>query len=227
MRSPSGHSYRLPHSTVRPVAFGTIVLAGLLLAGCSAANAGSITGSPASAATPSASAAPIETMPLAKAPSTDPGIAASPPGQASAGGSAGTAAGVASGSAVASIAYPFAGNPGVAPDHTIVVVGTGSATAASEAARPTAQHDALLAALADARSQAEAIASATHVTIDGVLSVSASQSPYLVYPMGIEAPAGGGTTPGAAAPDIQPPTAIAPQGPTMVTASVTVAYSIH
>jgi Protein of unknown function (DUF541) len=91
------------------------------------------------------------------------------------------------GAAVAGTAiYPYyGGTPGIAPDHTIVVTGTGQATLKSDGSnRAAAQKTALDAALADAKAQAETIASATGLSISGVLSVSASVSPYgVVMPM--------------------------------------------
>jgi hypothetical protein len=90
---------------------------------------------------------------------------------------------MASGSA---IAYPyFAGSPGIAPDHTIVVTGVGQADLKGDGSdRTAAQNSALTAALADAKVQADVIASRTGLTISGVLSVSALVSPgYGVMPM--------------------------------------------
>jgi hypothetical protein len=84
------------------------------------------------------------------------------------------------------IAYPyFAGSPGVAPDHTIVVTGVGQADLKSDGSdRAAAQKNALTAALADAKAQGDVIASDTGLTISGVLSVSASVSPgYGVMPL--------------------------------------------
>ena len=84
------------------------------------------------------------------------------------------------------IAYPYFGaSPGVAPDHTIVVSGVGQADLKSDGTnQAAAQKSALTAALADAKAQADVIASATGLTISGVLSVSASVSPgYGVMPM--------------------------------------------
>src|SRR5450759_3799420 len=86
----------------------------------------------------------------------------------------------------AAIAYPyFGGTPGVAPDHTIVVTGVGQADLKGDGSdRTAAQKSALTAALADAKAQADVIASVTGLTISGVLSVSASASPsYGVMPM--------------------------------------------
>lgn len=234
MRSPSGQHSRPSRSTTIRATLGVALLAGVIIGGCSAANAGSSAGaaanhSPAPASAPVAlaggSAIPIPIDgPGSGAPNGSSGAASGPSGVATS--NTGTAE---SGSAVASIAFPYPGNSGVAPDHAIVVVGTGEASVASgasDAARATAEHDALTAALADARAQADAIAAAVHVTIDGVLSVSASRSPYVVYPMGMEAPASGATTPGT--PGALPPAVITPApGPTVMTASVTVAYTIH
>jgi hypothetical protein len=84
------------------------------------------------------------------------------------------------------IAYPyFAGSPGVAPDHAIVVTGVGQADLASDGSgQAAAQKIAIAAALANAGAQADAIAAATGLTISGVLSVSASvSSGYGVMPM--------------------------------------------
>ena len=84
------------------------------------------------------------------------------------------------------IAYPyFGGSPGVAPDHTIVVTGVGQADIKSDGSnQAVAQKTALTAALADAKAQADVIASNTALTISGVLSVSASMSPgYGVMPL--------------------------------------------
>jgi hypothetical protein len=84
------------------------------------------------------------------------------------------------------IAYPyFGGSPGVAPDHTIVVTGVGQADLKSDGSdTAAAQKSALTAALADAKAQADVIASDTGLTTSAVLSVSASVSPaYGVMPM--------------------------------------------
>ena len=85
------------------------------------------------------------------------------------------------------IAYPYPGypgTPGLAPDHTIVVTGFGRASmAADQSDRATAQQAALKAALADAKAQADTVATATGVTIQGVLSVSVSSSPGYFGPM--------------------------------------------
>ncbi|MGO9179072.1 MAG: SIMPL domain-containing protein [Candidatus Limnocylindrales bacterium] len=99
-------------------------------------------------------------------------------------GGSNTATVVSSGPAIAP--YPdFAGTPGLAPDHTIVVTGVGQATMPSDGSdQAAAQKSALAAALADAKTQPDAIAADTGLTISGVLSVSASVSPdYGVEPM--------------------------------------------
>lgn len=95
------------------------------------------------------------------------------------GGGTGTASGPA-------MAYPYVGgSPAVAPDHTIVVTGVGQADLQRDGSnQAAAQKTALVAALADAKAQAVAIASDTGLTISGVLSVSASVSPgYGVMPL--------------------------------------------
>jgi len=102
------------------------------------------------------------------------GVAAAPVSAAvTSGGSSGTAS-VSSGPAIAP--YPFfAGSPGLAPDHTIVVTGTGQADLSAGASnQAAAQKTAIAAALADAKAQADAIAADAGLTISGVLSVSAS-----------------------------------------------------
>jgi hypothetical protein len=84
------------------------------------------------------------------------------------------------------IAYPyFGGSLGVAPDHTIVVTGVGQADLKGDGSTLAAsQRSAITAALADARAQADVIASDTGLTISGVLSVSASVSRgYGVMPL--------------------------------------------
>ena len=70
-------------------------------------------------------------------------------------------------SAGAAIAYPYyGGSPGVAPDHTIVVTGVGQADLKSDGSdRAAAQKSALTDALADAKAQADVIASGTGLTI--------------------------------------------------------------
>jgi hypothetical protein len=125
----------------------------------------------------------------------------------------------ASGSA---IAYPyFGGSPGIAPDNTIVVTGVGQADMQSDGSdRATAQQGALVAALADAKAQADTIASATKLPITGVLSVSASVSPsYGIMPMTGSA---GGSAPGQPVPPMVPQ----PAYPQSLSVSVTVAYRV-
>jgi hypothetical protein len=127
------------------------------------------------------------------------------------------------GSAVAgaAIAYPyFGGSPGIAPDHTIVVTGTGQADMKADGSnRAAAQKAALDAALADAKAQADAIASATGLSISGVLSVSASVSPYgFPMPM-LVAP---NSAPNAPVP--APGQSVV--GPQVLGVSVTVAYRV-
>ena len=130
------------------------------------------------------------------------------------GGSTGAASGTA-------IAYPyFGGTPGLAPDHTIVVTGVGQADLQPDGSdRASAQKSAIADALADAKSQADAIAADTGLSISGVLSVSASVSPgYGIMPMmasgagmpscPVPVPEGGPSTgkPVPPQPDCRPPT---------------------
>ena len=122
----------------------------------------------------------------------------------------------------AAIAYPyFAGSPGIAPDHTIVVTGVGQADMNTDGAnRAAAQKGALSAALADAKAQAEAIAAATGLSISGVLSVSASVSPfYGVVPLA-------GSVNGSAPGQPVPPTVPEPAYPQTLNVSVTVAHRV-
>ena len=121
----------------------------------------------------------------------------------------------------AAIAYPyFGGTPGIAPDHTIVVTGVGQADMKSDGSnRAAAQKTALVAALADAKTQGAAIASATGLTISGVLSVNASVSPY------------GVAMPMVATPDSAPNAPVPAPGrpvvsPEVLGVSVTVAYRV-
>lgn len=160
-------------------------------------------------------------------PVADPGTVTVDP-VAGGGTSGSTGSGTAStGSAVA---YPYyGGTPGVAPDHTIVVSGYGQASMAADGAdRAKAQAAAIAAALADARTQADAIAKATGVTITGVLSVNAAG--YGGYPIPMAGSAGTGSV--EAPPAVTPsdpglaPEPVPSAGPIDFGISVTVAYSI-
>ena len=145
------------------------------------------------------------------------------------------------GSTVASsgtaIAYPyFAGSPGVAPDHTIVVSGVGQADLKSDGSdRAAAQKSAIAAALADARAQADAIAADTGLSISGVGSVSASVSPgYGVMPLAAN---GAGTSscivplpengPLASGKTVLPQLVCPPTYQPSLSVSVTVEYSVR
>jgi hypothetical protein len=134
------------------------------------------------------------------------------------------------------IAYPyFGGSPGIAPDHTVVVTGVGRADLQSDGSNQAAsQKSGLTAALADAKAQADVIASGTGLTISGVLSVSASVSPaYGVMPL----VANGAGTPSCVVPVPMPATgsgkAILPQPvcppnyQQSLSATVTVEYSVR
>ncbi len=134
------------------------------------------------------------------------------------------------------IANPcLGGTPGVAPDHTIVVTGVGEADGSADGSDSTgAEQAALEAALADAKAQADAIASAAHLSISGVLSVSASVAPYGPLPLVANGsgpavcvpgcPAGGATT--SAAPMLLPQPVCPPAYRPTLSAAVTVAYQI-
>ena len=164
------------------------------------------------------------------------------PGGSSAGVAVGTPAAVppittgggtvtSSGTAIATYPY-FAGSPGVAPDHTIVVTGVGQADLKSDGSgQAAAQKTALAAALADAKTQADTIAADTGLSISGVLSVSASASPgYGVMPM----VANGAGTPTCVEPPVPgngstnlPQPVCPPTYQQTLSVSVTVGYSVR
>jgi Protein of unknown function (DUF541) len=135
--------------------------------------------------------------------------------------------GTTGGASGAAIAYPypiFGGTPGVAPDHSILVTGTGQSPMKADGSNAAAaERVALGTALAEARKRADEVAAATGVTIQGVLSVSVSVGQGWVTPMGIEAP-DGTTVPPAAGSAPAP----APTTPNTVEmgVTVTVAYQI-
>jgi hypothetical protein len=133
-------------------------------------------------------------------------------------------AGSASGSAIA-YPYPiFGGIPGVAPDHSILVTGTGQSPMKADGSNAAAAERAALgSALAEAKKRADEVAAATGVSIQGVLSVSVSVGQGWVAPMGIEVP-DGTTVPPAAGTAPAP----APTTPNSVEmgVTVTVAYQI-
>jgi hypothetical protein len=166
----------------------------------------------------------------AAAPSTAPTLAVS---GAAAGASAAVPVITTGGGTVASsgsaIAYPyFGGSPRVAPDHTIVVTGVGQAAIASDGSdRAAAQKAALVAALADARAQADVIAADTRLTISGVLSVSASASPgYGIMAMtGAVTPPCVVAIPGSGKPTLPQPVC-PPTYQQSLSVSVTVEYSV-
>jgi hypothetical protein len=153
-------------------------------------------------------------------------------------GGSNTATAASSGSATP--LYPdYAGTPGLAPAHTIVVTGTGQASMQSDGSdQAAAQKSAIAAALADAKTQADAIASDTGLTISGVLSVSASVSPdYGVEPMASSGSASGGPACIVAVPGSGPAATAGPVAPLpacplqpvyqqTISASVTVEYSV-
>ena len=199
-----------------------IVLSCLIVGGGIGAGTVVLVGTPVSAKVPTTSTGPTG-LPAAGIGNSGPEL---PVGVVS--GAAGTSGSAQAGSA---IAYPyFGGAAGLAPDHTIVVTGTGQASLdANGSNRTAAQRTALAAAMADARSQADQVANLAGVTITGVLSVSVSLSPYgYVEPM-LPAAGGAPTTPipgsngstgaGGSGPAVIPPTQL-------LGVSVTVEYQI-
>lgn len=138
-----------------------------------------------------------------------------------------TSSGTPLGAAGGAIAYPYpiyGGTPGTAPDHSILVTGSGQAEIRADGSNAAAaERTALAKALAEAKRRADDVASATGVTISGVLSVSESVGQGWIAPLGVESPGGPAT----------PPTSgsvPAPAPPAPSTAeldvSVTVAYMI-
>jgi hypothetical protein len=194
-------------TTATALVFGLVIGAGAVLA------SGASTPSKAPSPAPSA----VTGVPSALVPSTTDttSVGGMATGTGTTVGSTGPAV------AGAAIAYPYyGGTPGIAPDHTIVVTGVGQADMKSDGSnRAAAQKTALAAALADAKAQADVIASATGLSISGVLSVNASVSPYgVVMPM-------------VATPDSAPNAPVPAPGKTVVSpevlgVSVTVAYRV-
>jgi hypothetical protein len=200
----------------------------ILLGGCSAAASPS---SVVGATIPASSelGAPAFAAPAASV--FGPAIAPVPNGSTT---STGSASGGSSGSGSASGAmiYPYpglGGSAGLAPDHELVVSGTGWATVKVDLSdRAAAQHSALAAALTDAKSQAQAAATDAGVTLGGVVSLSVSVGGNYIMPMGVlepsvTAPSTGGVT---AVPLAT--SGSAPNEPTteQLEVTVTVAYSI-
>lgn len=168
-----------------------------------------------------------------------------PPGDQSAN-QPNSAAGVVGGGTgvTGSIAYPIAGyggSLGVAPEGTILVAGTGSADVKADGSNRTAALDkATVAALADAKSQAQMTASAMGVALKGIYSISTSSSESYSYPVSDctipMVPTGSGaTTNSAGVPALAPagsPAAtpqclsarIASPNPSQVVVTVVVAY---
>jgi hypothetical protein len=109
--------------------------------------------------------------------------------EASAGSVPGTTtvgSGAASGSTGSSIAYPgspYAGSLGAAPEGTIMAGGTGTADMKTDGSdRASALAKATTAALADARSQAQAVATSMGVSLKAVYSVTVSTEDGYTYP---------------------------------------------
>ncbi len=192
----------------------TIPLVALLLAGCAAAGSAGAAPSAAPGGPTSGAAAP-------GAPAV---------GQLDGASGSGTSSASAPNAAVVN-PYPiFGGSPGLAPDHELVVSGMGTAVMKADGSdRAAAQRTALAAAVADAKSQAQAAAGDAGVSLGSVVSMSVSVGGgYVsVMPMGASGapetvPASGGTfTPPAAGGSV-------PSTPTteQLEVTVTVAYSI-
>ena len=194
----------------------------IIMAGCSAAATPS---SPPQATSPSTNALGAPAIGASATTFVGPAIAPVPNGTSS-GGSSG------SGSASGAIAYPYpvlGGSAGLAPDHQLVVTGTGWATVKADLSdRSAAQRTALAAALADAKAQAQAAATDAGVTLGGVVSLSISVGGNYVMPMGVAVPPVT-TAPTGGAPAVPPATTgSAPSTPTseQLEVTVTVAYTI-
>jgi hypothetical protein len=236
--------------SAKPVS-GLRRFAGLLLLPILVVAAGCSTGSGTSPSAPSTAPAAVSGGPGVNtlgAPAQVPGPATgdrTEPGAAVGAGTGIASSGGGVAGSASAIAYPYPiypGNPGLAPDNTIVVTGSGQADVESDMSnRAGAQQQALNAALADARSQADAVAHAVGVTITGVLSVSVSSGGTYAVPMAAgagAAPGATGVAPGAegATPSVvrNGPTTVAPvpaplpfePATQQLMVSVTVAYRI-
>jgi hypothetical protein len=136
------------------------------------------------------------------------------------------ASGTSAGSSSSAIAYPypiFGGTPGVAPDHSILVSGTSQSPVKADGSNAAAaERSALAAALEEAHRWADEVASATGVTIHGVLSVSVSVGQNWIEPLGIASP-GAATVPPVAG---SAPAPVPAPGPVEMGVTVTVAYQI-
>jgi hypothetical protein len=182
-----------------------IPMAALLLAGCAAA------GSPGPATTPSG------------------GTGVPAVGQVDSAPGGGTSAASAPNTA---IAYPYpiiGGSQGLAPDHELVVSGSGTATMKADGSdRASAQRTALAAAVADAKSQAQAAAGDAGVTLGGVISMSVSVGGGYVGVMPMGASDSPGTVSSSGGTVVPPAAGTVPSTPTIeqLVVTVTVAYSI-
>lgn len=201
----------------------------VLLAACSAS------GTPAGSAAAMSPAVSVVSQSALGAPAANdigPALPSSSVARSAGGAVSVSGSGSGSGVANAAIAYPYpvvGGSAGLAPDHELVVSGTGGATVQGDLSdRAAAQRTALAAALADAKAQAQAAATDAGVTLGGVVSLSVSVGGNYIMPMGaLGTPetvpsTGGGTS--------VPPTSSgsAPSTPTteQLEVTVTVAYSI-
>jgi Protein of unknown function (DUF541) len=203
-----------------------VPLLAVVIGGCSAASAPA---TPQQQASPTGSSTGSEAIGAPAVNLAGPSAAQVPAGTET------SSAGGASGSSNMAIAYPYpglGGSAGLAPDHELVVSGTGWATVKVDLSdRTTAQRSALAAALADAKQQAQAAAADAGVTLGGVISMSVSVGGGYAIPMGVieapgSAPSGGGST---SVPPVPPvPGGIAPNNPTtqQLEVTVTVAYTI-
>jgi hypothetical protein len=202
-----------------------VPLVAILVGGCSAA----VTASPSQATNPTSSELGVPAIGALAAGAGGPAVAPVPNGLDAGVGSTGSSPG---GSAAAAIVYPypgFGGSVGLAPDHELVVSGTGWANVKVDMSdRASAQRTALSAALADAKSQAQAAASDAGLTLGGVVSLSVSVGGNYALPMGIVEPSIPAPSTGGA-PAVPPASSGSAQsGPTseQLEVTVTVGYSI-
>ncbi len=166
------------------------------------------------------------------APATTPGGGTGVPavGQLDVAPGGGTSAASAPNSAIA-YPYPvFGGSSGLAPDHELVVSGSGTATMRADGSdRASAQRTALAAAVADAKSQAQAAAGEAGVTLGSVVSMSVSVGGGYVGVMPMGASGSPETVPSSSGTVIPPAAGVTvPSTPTseQLVVTVTVAYSI-
>jgi hypothetical protein len=212
-----------------------IPLFALSLAACSAAAPAAPTAPAGGLAAPAGG--PSAPTTEQGAPAVDLAGPALPPTPVSAGSGSGSSGSTGSGAAGSAVAYPYpilGGSAGLAPDHELVVNGSGQATVKADLSNEaSAQRTALAAAIADAKAQAQAAASDAGVTLGGVVSMSVQTSGFYggdfgTVPMGAGSPSEVAPSNGTTIAPAPPATITSPAVPTteQLQVTVTVAYTI-